>query len=227
MAISIIKEIKEIGSRFILTPERYNPKRKINIENIDEYVKMSDLIYLSKKTLTKNKYLINPKPFYLINTGDANEGILNGKKKFEYKMNSTKKIVNPGNIIISKLRPYLRQIAYIDNNLPNIENLNTYYIASMEFYVLKSKTEQSIAFLIPFLLSEKVQEVFENSVEGNQHPRFKEEDLLNLMISKKLLEMRDKVSKDIENGISQVRSYEEKLFKNICIINNLLDNESE
>ena len=58
--------------------------------------------------------------------------------------------------------------------------------ASTEFYVLRVRNNESIAFLIPFLLSEVVQSVFTNYVDGSQHPRFKKEDILNLVVPPQL-----------------------------------------
>lgn len=66
--------------------------------------------------------------------------------------------------------------------------------ASTEFYVLRVRNNESIAFLIPFLLSEVVQSVFTNYVDGSQHPRFKKEDILNLVVPPQLFKEREKIS---------------------------------
>lgn len=62
-------------------------------------------------------------------------------------LNSNKKILKTGDVIISRLRPYLRQVAYVD-----IDS-NLQLCASTEFYVLRARNNESIAFLVPFLLS--------------------------------------------------------------------------
>ena len=66
--------------------------------------------------------------------------------------------------------------------------------ASTDFYVLRARNNESIAFLIPFLLSEVVQSVFTNYVDGSQHPRFKKEDILNLVVPPQLFKEREKIS---------------------------------
>ena len=113
------------------------------------------------------------------NTSDAMGGYLRVPSNPE-QLNSNKKVLKTGDVIISRLRPYLRQVAYVDTDS------NSQLCASTEFYVLRARNNESIAFLVPFLLSEAAQTVFANSVEGSQHPRFKEEDILNLVIPSEL-----------------------------------------
>lgn len=222
MAVCVVKKTSELEEGYILTPERYNPSRRLSINKNESYVFLKDLIELSKETLTKRALKKESKEIYLINTADANEGYINGRKNFENTINSSKKIIKKGDVIISRLRPYLRQVAYVDNNLPKIEGENIVYAASTEFFVLEPKREESIAFLVPFLLSEKVQAVFASSVEGSQHPRFKEEDLLNLIIPNSIMEKRDLISQKVEESIKHIRSYEAGMSESIEEINKQL-----
>ena len=131
-------------------------------------------------------------------------------------LNSNKKILKSGDVIISRLRPYLRQVAYVDSDS------TAPLCASTEFYVLRARNKESIAFLVPFLLSEAVQTVFANSVEGSQHPRFKEEDILNLVVPSQLFEERDKISQDICTAIHQYRAYEKSLGTAIAHVNEIM-----
>ena len=85
-----------------------------------------------------------------------------------------------------------------------------------------ARNNESIAFLVPFLLSEAAQTVFANSVEGSQHPRFKEEDILNLVIPSELFEEREKISQDISNAINQYREYEKSLGSAISRVNGIM-----
>lgn len=69
------------------------------------------------------------------------------------------------------------------------------------------------------MLSQPAQLVFENSVEGSQHPRFKEEDVLNLKIPKNIYDERANISKRVIEAIESYRSYERSIFKEIKEMN--------
>lgn len=211
MAICIIKSTAELGEHFILTPERYNPRRRMNLSQEDSGVLLSEIVTLENIIITAKK---NELDWYQINTSDAIGGCLNVPHNHE-KLNSNKKLIKKGDVIISRLRPYLHQVAYVDVCINNL-------CASTEFYVLRSRNDESIAFLVPFLLSFAVQKVFTNAVEGSQHPRFKEEDLLNLVIPLKLFLERKQISSNIEEAINKYRVYESEINSAIQHINRII-----
>lgn len=204
MAITIIKSSSELGPHLILTPERYNPKRRIDYVDANTGVLLSELVTISNKVISAKK--TDQSIYYPINTSDAMGGYLNIPIVPEH-LNSNKKELHYGDVIISRLRPYLKQVAFVDK-----EPYDGAYAASTEFYVLKSLNNESIAYLVPFLLCDEVQTVFANSVEGSQHPRFKEEDLLNLIIPKDLYDKRSEISNDVENALKHFREYESTIL---------------
>ncbi|MCI9422974.1 hypothetical protein GN277_11835 [Lachnospiraceae bacterium WCA-9-b2] len=212
MAICVIKKTTHLGPLFVLTPERYNPKRHMNLPDENNGVLLSEIITLENDIVTSKK---NSSDWHQINTSDAMSGYLRIPSK-PGKLNSNKKILKHGDVIISRLRPYLRQVAYVD--IDTDEPI----CASTEFYILRARNHESIAFLVPFLLSKAVQIVFANSVEGSQHPRFKENDLLNLVVPSQLFEEREKISQDIEKAITRYREYEKSLEATIRHVNNIM-----
>lgn len=194
-----------------MTPERYNPKRRMNI-NSDASIPISEIIELSNEILTtKQGQGVN---VVQINTSDAMGGYLNTSSEKTTSINSNKKILKKGDVIISRLRPYLKQVAYVD-----VETENETLGASTEFYVLRSRNKESIAYLVPFLLSEPVQLVFENSVEGSQHPRFKEEDILNLQIPISIYQDRENISQRVISAIASYRIYEKSILNEVIAMN--------
>lgn len=213
MAICLIKASLDLGTQFVLTPERYNPRRRMEVSD-DDGILLSELIVLSNDTISP-KQAAN-KECIQINTSDATEGCLRISSQKEL-LKSNKKILSKGDVIISRLRPYLRQVAYVD-----IDAERAILCASTEFYVLKSLNEDSIAYLVPFLLSDVAQTVFTNAVEGSQHPRFKEEDLLNLVVPRVLYESRKEISTKVEASICSFRHYEEGMSEEIKKINSAL-----
>lgn len=210
MAICVTKNTTQLGSMFVLTPERYNPKRRMNLERENDGITLAEIITLENDMITAKR---EPSGWYQINTSDAMAGYLRIPKEPE-RLNSNKKILKQGDVIISRLRPYLRQVAYVDQDIQ--------LCASTEFYVLRAKRQESIAFLVPFLLSEAAQTVFANSVEGSQHPRFKEEDILNLVLPLGLWEEREEISRQILGAIEQYRRYEGSLASAVDHINNVM-----
>lgn len=212
MAICVIKKTTQLGPQFVLTPERYNPKRRMHLSDKNDGVLLSEIITLENDIIASKK---NSSVWYQINTSDAMGGYLRIPQSPE-QLNSNKKILKPADVIISRLRPYLRQVAYVD------VDSDMHVCASTEFYVLRSRNNESIAFLVPFLLSEVAQSVFANSVEGSQHPRFKEEDILNLVIPSQLFDEREKISQNVSTAIHQYREYERALAKAITHVNGIM-----
>ena len=210
MAICILKSNKQLGVNFILTPERYNPRRRMSIDNEDTIL-MSEIVEIVNDIITKKQ--AQGKSIIQINTSDAMGGYLNINSEVNDSINSNKKILRKGDVIISRLRPYLRQVAYVDEDRKEILG------ASTEFFVIRARNNESIAYLVPFLLSQPAQLVFENSVEGSQHPRFKEEDVLNLKIPKNIYDERANISKRDIEAIESYRSYERSIFKEIKEMN--------
>ncbi|MGO2352523.1 MAG: hypothetical protein ACTH52_06580 [Lactococcus cremoris] len=188
----------------ILTPERYNPKRKLNTLNTDT-VPMNKLVEIVSNNVNVDEIRNTSTDSQVVNTGDVSEGVIRLNKENILKNKSNKKIVLKGDILISRLRPYLRQVGIVDSHLYN--ETNNIYVSS-EFLVLRSLDGDSISFLIPYLLSKPVQKVFYNSVEGSQHPRFKENDLLNLDIPEEIITNKVEISKIIESSIDTVRKSE-------------------
>lgn len=210
MAISLIKSSIDLGPQFVLTPERYNPKRRMVATN-DNGILLSELAMLSNETISVKQAA--EKECFQINTSDAMEGCLRVSIQKEA-LKSNKKILHKGGVIISRLRPYLRQVAFID-----VDAKQELICASTEFYVLRSRSKDSIAYLVPFLLSDVVQRVFANAVEGSQHPRFKEEDLLNLIVPRVVFDTRHEMSENVIGAIECFRLYEKGIFGEIKRVN--------
>lgn len=215
MAIVIIKPSVELGPQLILTPERYNPKRRLEFADENDGVLLSEIVKVTNDVITVKKTAIGS--YYPINTSDAMGGYLHIPNCPE-RLNSNKKEIHKGDVIISRLRPYLKQVAYVDKEVDN-----GVFAASTEFYVLRSVSNESIAYLIPFLLCDEVQIVFANSVEGSQHPRFKEEDLLNLIVPRDMYKNRHEISDSVEVALRHYREYESTILWQTEMANSIMN----
>jgi restriction endonuclease S subunit len=201
MALISIRSRARLASPVILAPERYDPRRKLDTKG-DEVIELGEIVISVRKMVQPSTEIGE---CLVLDTSDIREGIIIDRKRpvMGIEIGSAKKEVRAGDVIISRLRPYLRQVAFVDKEIPN-----TKILCSTEFFVLRSIDDLPIAFLVPFLLSSKIQEVLKASQEGGHHPRFIESALLTLPIPKKLLLQRETISEVIKNSIYLYRSSE-------------------
>ena len=217
MAIATVVDIARLDDGWILAPERYDPRRR-RAKNtgpcIGDYVQIRRDTLRAKADATRK--------FLVFDTGDAKDGIIASKQAAVAgsQVRSAKKRIRPHQVIVSRLRPYLRQVAWVDpgllakrepstgerwessrKNEPGIE-----LICSTEFFVLESIDGASIAFLVPFLLSAPVQAVLAAAQEGGHHPRFNERTLTTLPIPVSLVEQANELSVRVERAVAQARA---------------------
>jgi type I restriction enzyme S subunit len=90
---------------------------------------------------------------------------------------STKKRIKKGDIVVSRLRSYLKEIAVVQTE--GGEPL----VCSTEFIVLRPKAGAiPVEALLVYLRSTLPQLIFKWSQDGSNHPRFDEKELLNLHV---------------------------------------------
>ena len=164
--------------------------------------------------------------YLILDTGNAHHGFISVASKQcvdSSGVGSAKKLLQPGDIIISRLRPYLRQVAWVDSALTKHFGEQKFIIAaSTEFYVLRPpKEEESLAFLVPFLLSPNIQVILAASQEGGHHPRFSEKTLLSLVIPERVLSQRVPLSACVETAIKTARQSEIDIRKSIATVREL------
>jgi hypothetical protein len=211
MAHVSIRWTDELDEGFVLAPERYDPRitQKHYLGDAQSGRTLAQLVDLSKDVVTLEK--ADPEEKYMVlDTGDAKNGIICRKSVTNYAgIGSTKKVLHIGDVIISRLRPYLRQIGFVDSDLASASSI----VASTEFYVLRPKDGSSIAYLVPFLLSSRIQEVLCASQEGGHHPRVPEKTLLNLVIPQALLNRGVELSQHVEKATRATRLSERTLLQ--------------
>ena len=214
MALINIIERSRLATIAVLAPERYDPRRKLDT-GTTKTVLLGDIISLVRRVVQPSTEL---GPCLVLDTSDAREGIVISRKQQVDGTNigSAKKVIESQDVIISRLRPYLRQVAYVDNEIPNFSN--ALIVCSTEFFVLRSLDKRSVAFLMPFLLSTQVQQVLAASQEGGHHPRFDDSTLLTLPIPLSLLSKRGKTSRAIEEAIKQYRQSERTVKEMVSVV---------
>lgn len=121
---------------------------------------------------------------------------------------SAKKRVFPGDLLVSRLRPYLRQVALVHAAV--CAGCDGRKMAcSTEFYVLsprdrdgKRGTRASLAFLLPWLLGEAMQARLAAAQEGGHHPRVPREVLLSMRVDPSQVASRAGTSARVERALA-------------------------
>ncbi len=201
MAIISSRSADRLAAPTVLAPERYDPRRELSSKVSS--APLNEIVEIVKQTVQTKDAI---KPALVLDTSDAREGFVIARKQPTTDIGSTKKTTQPGDVIISRLRPYLRQVALVDEAIPNSSNAQI--LCSTEFFVLRSINRESIAFLVPFLLTESVQQVLAASQEGGHHPRFDSTVLLALPIPTAMLDVRQDVSTRVERAAKLYREAE-------------------
>jgi hypothetical protein len=204
MAVISTRWTSQLDDGFVLSPERYDPRTRQNASASTEGRTISELVDLSRETLQTQKTVAGLR-YVVLDTGDAKNGIISLKVADDHTgVRSAKKVLKSGDVIISRLRPYLRQAGFVDEGLARLGIVT----ASTEFYVLRSKDGKSIAYLVAFLLSDKVQQILAASQEGGHHPRVPEKTLMGLVVPAAIVGERDRLSQAVEDATLATRRAE-------------------
>lgn len=201
------RRVAELVGDHVLAPERYDPRRRAVHERLggSASVPLSQLARAVADTVTPRRAPPGTRCLVL-DTSHARAGVLSPAHApiGVEALGSTKKRVRPGDVLISRLRPYLQQVAWVDDSVPGLEP-GVALLCSTEFFVLRATGDAPIAFLVPYLLSAPVQEALAAGQEGGHHPRFNLELLLGLPVPKRLVKRRAALSADVAEACQRFR----------------------
>lgn len=113
---------------------------------------------------------------------------------------STKKRLRPGDLVVSRLRSYLKEIAVVlrANGYP--------MVGSTEFIALRPRKGAIRAeALLVYLRSRYVQTVLKWCQDGSNHPRFDEKELLNLRVPQVVADVQDRLAAKLCEAIDARR----------------------
>lgn len=204
MALINILARSSLATINVLAPERYDPRRAL-AANATDTVLLGDVVAIIRRVVQPSADLGS---CVVLDTSDAREGIVISRRLPVQgtEIRSAKKALATRDVIVSRLRPYLRQVAFVDEEIPYAGG--ACLVCSTEFFVLRSPNNSSIAFLVPFLLSRQVQDVLAAAQEGGHHPRCDVSTLLTLPLPVSFLDERETVSKTVEEAIRFYRKSE-------------------
>ena len=132
---------------------------------------------------------------------DALVPLLDAEKKPQAagEIGSVKKTFKDGDVAISRLRAYLREVAVVrtGDDIPSV--------GSSEFVVLRpkaGKADISPETLMVFLRATPVQTILKWCQDGSQHPRFSERDLLSIPVPDAVAGVSDQITTIVQEGFA-------------------------
>jgi hypothetical protein len=202
MGMSVIRRLGELGEDLILAPERYHPSRTVAIASRRC---LADLVDVLTQNAPASSLL--DKPVLVLDTSHAYEGFVlcHHEPVPAADMGSAKRRIQPGDVIISRLRPYLRQVAFIDAPLFRQVSGGNHVVASTEFFVLRGRDDFPAAALVPFLLSAPVQSALAAGQEGGHHPRFSLDLLASLRVPDRLVAQATPIARRVRTLTQRLR----------------------
>lgn len=178
----IARPFLETGADFSLSPEHWLASETAS--------QLTGGALLSEIVQSVTKTQVPPEDArFVLDTGNAREGLLDitilgdpvsGRT-------SAKKVARDGDVIVSRLRPYLRQVTFIPPGTCDLLGIDKLY-CSTEFFVLRAREEgRNIAGLVAWLLSEPIQDMLAAAATGGHHPRISADLLLSSPVEERYL----------------------------------------
>lgn len=181
----------------VLTPSRYGAPA----ENLDGPT-LGELVVAARDSIRPAR-AADAERLVVLDTTHARNGVVDvdQAEAAGQRLGSVKRRVQAGDVLISRLRPYLRQVALVDDDAVRGRTL----CCSTEFYVLRARDGESIAYLVAWLLSPAVQAALDDAQEGGHHPRVNEDTLLRLVVPRPVYEQRAELSAAVVTAAASYR----------------------
>lgn len=170
MGRHVVRTVGELGRGLVLAPERFDPRRRLAVAASR---RLGEVVEVTTGNLAPSSLPPTARALVL-DTTHAWEGFVLARHApvAPAEIGSAKRALRPGDVIVSRLRPYLRQVAFVDDGLFARVRGGNAVLASTEFYVLRGRPGFDAAALVPYLLSAPVQAALAAGQEGGHHPRF-------------------------------------------------------
>lgn len=136
MALSWTAAIATLDNEHVFAPERYSAKR-LSQGAANDTVGLAEVARLTRFTVNPAGKRYADHDFLVLDTTHAVEGkiLFSGNPIKGRQVGSAKRPVSAGNVIVSRLRTYLKQIAFIDDQL--LQRFGVDVVCSTEFYILE------------------------------------------------------------------------------------------
>jgi hypothetical protein len=193
-----IRTIADLAPDFVLAPERH--VLAAQAARGGDGVPLGELVVERLERIVASA----TSDALVLDTTHARDGILDvaGARRDSAGGKSSKKRALPGDVVISRLRPYLRQVALVHPGALTAAPGRPLAL-STEFYVLAPREgDDDLAFLVPFLLSAGAQASLASAQEGGHHPRVPRASLFALRVPRALLAKRARTSRAVNEALA-------------------------
>ena len=187
-----LRSLAELGPDLVLAPDRW-----VAAAGIGDGVPLGDLVVERRERVAALDGAV------VLDTTHARDGLLDIPSALRAvpSAKSTKKSALAGDLVVSRLRPYLRQIGLVHPRALEAAGGRALALSS-EFYVLAPRRPgDDLAFLLPFLLGEEAQAVLAAAQEGGHHPRVPRSTLLALRVPVHVVEERRRLSREVNAAL--------------------------
>lgn len=191
----VVRTLADLGDDLVLAPERH-----LVATSSPDGIPLGDLVVERNERFDPKR--LDEKTI-VIDTTHAKDGVLDvaSAQRITDAPKSHKKRALDGDLIVSRLRPYLRQIALV--TAPEVA-------VSTEFYVLRpKKKDDDLAWLVPFLLSSSTQSLLAAAQEGGHHPRVPRASLFALRVPKPSVDGRNKTAGAVRRALESLERAEQ------------------
>lgn len=188
-----VRALSQLGDDVVLAPERW-----VAASDVGEGIPLGELVVERRERAESIEQGI------VLDTTHVRDGVLDipAALRASSSAKSVKKSARAGDLVVSRLRPYLRQIALVHPRALDAAAGRPLAL-STEFYVLAPRRPNGdLAFLLPFLLGERAQSVLAAAQEGGHHPRVPRSSLLALRVPEALVEARAQRSREVNAALT-------------------------
>jgi type I restriction enzyme S subunit len=177
MAVFSIIKLSELEGAKLLAPEFYHPAKMLSKRYLEKVgsKRIKDCFYNIREIFDPKKESLS-QDGVVFDLSDVTSYFLYGGKNVtsSEEVGSAKKIFRKNDVLLSRLRPYLKEVSFIGLN-------GKLKLGSTEFIVLRQKNKNYYPeVLFAFLISREVQNILAWSITGTEHPRFNEDYFLKL-----------------------------------------------
>lgn len=198
MQYSIIQK-SQLEGGLRLDAEFYHPEKLEAMEKLSKFgISTIDKNFRNiKETFNPVRHQLATTPARVFDLSDVSSFLLEEGKEIAGpdEVGSTKKIFRQNDVLISRLRPYLKEVSFVGFN--DVQKL-----ASTEFIILRERKNSKFPpqVLFVFLMTDEVQKILFWSQGGTEHPRFSENLLLGLGLPKLSEKTAESIVDDVNSA---------------------------
>jgi type I restriction-modification system DNA methylase subunit len=178
----------------------------------EESKKLGDLCDINKENINSKYKYIN-----YVDIGSIDEGKINNITKMTSDYPSrAKRVFKKDDILLSTIRPNLRNYVYIDNEIEN-------GICSTGFCVISKKLNINNKYVYYQLMSDNITHYLINNATGSQYPAVNSDIIMNIQIPLPSLEKQKEIVEHCDELNATIKSMESRIKSNEMLMKNIME----